>query len=221
MARLKLTLVALCIALTFSALATNTALAEWYVAGAKLAAGSKVALASTASANTATIISIPTLGFTVTCTSKGIQAKQAEILGPNIIKTQGLLFEGCEGSIHTCPTEPTVATQPLTGLVTRSLKSEDRVTFSPQTKGVFLGIRFKEATGCLLEGTTWPISGEVTFGAPPSILEERQAQAIEYLGTTENNSLEGSSLEVAHDKVYLTGGNILLALASRSKWSFH
>jgi hypothetical protein len=214
MAHLKPALVALGVAYMLSAIAANTALADWYVAGTKLAAGSKVALAGTASISAAATISIPTLGFTVTCSSKSVAAKEAEIVGPDAIKTQGLTFAGCADNV--CPIEPTVATQPLTGLVAKNSKSEDRLVFSPQTKSVFLGVRFKELTGCQLEGVEWPFLGRVTFGVPSSISEEMQAQPLQPLGTVENNSLE-----IAGDKAYIGGGELLLALVSRSKWSFH
>ena len=91
--------------------------------------------------------------------------------------------------------------------------SGDRVTLAPQTKTTIAELPFKEENTCAFAGTE-PLKGEVTLDAPTGQTDEA-SQAVEGLGSLENNSLE-----VAKDKAYVEAGKTVLKLASGSKWSF-
>jgi hypothetical protein len=191
--------------------------AVWHVGGAALTTAA--ALATTAKVDSAPKLSIVTTGGTVQIQCKGTVLKGAkpEIMVVDEGLAESLTFEGCETISPTkCALagQPTsIKTNPLRAFAKTLTKSIDRIAFLPATKKTFAEIPFSETNTCALNETE-PINGSVTVGAPTG-QEERVEQAIEGLGSVENNSLE-----TAGNKAFLEGGSILLKLASGSKWSF-
>jgi hypothetical protein len=229
MPRAKIIIATLLAGVTLSAVAADSASADWFVSGTKLAAGKTVAVASTAKLDTLLGVTIPFTGAVVTCTGNGVTllrisaavlvAQTNPLLGGLLLTT--LIIEHCEveaGGKSICKLEeqPTsISTQPLKAILTKGPHTgEDRATFSPQTKNTIATLHFSEEDTCGLTGSV-PLVGSLTMRLATGQSEEA-SQAMEGLGTTENNSLE-----LGGDKAYVTGGEALLRLASGSKWSFH
>ncbi len=86
---------------------------------------------------------------------------------------------------------------------------------TPETKHVLAVVPFTEGGDCALEGDQM-ILGAVTLAMKTGQTEE-SPQAIESLGSFENNSME-----IVGDKTYVESGKALVRLASGStSWSFH
>lgn len=199
------------VALATSALAADAASAEWFVSGTKLT--TTAALATSAVVDTTGTWELPVPKIGVDC--EGPLDLKLLLLPPGS-------FHGTFTWLHcralpasTCSlSSPTIQSESVEGTVTKGPgASEDRATIAPSTKAILATISFAETGGCPLVGEQ-PVKGSVTLGVPKGQIEEA-TQAIEGLGSVENNSLE-----VAGSKVYLEGGRALVKLASASKWSF-
>jgi hypothetical protein len=218
MPKVKLTIAVLLAALTLSAVAASSASADWYVSGTKLATGATVGLATTAKVDTDQVIRIAALGsfIKILCNGTILLILRVQLDPPNVLLIEHLILEGCstiEPATKCVLTNSQIETEPIKAVATKGAGSSDRLTFTPATKTTFAQIPFSEKNTCLFNEPE-PINGAFTVGAPTGQTEE-VGQAIEDLGSTENNSLE-----VAGDKIYLEGGRVLLTLLSGSKWSF-
>jgi hypothetical protein len=217
MSRIKVTIVALFAVVALSAVAAGSASAEWFVSGTKLVG--TAALATTAKVDTDATLKIIAPGGNVRVLCKGtiLSGTKPEIIGGTSEgKAQHLIFEGCETvepATHCVLSKTTIETEPVKATVAKGTAPVDKITFTPQTKTTFAKVPFSEANTCVFNEPE-PVNGAVTVKAPTGQTEEA-AQAIEGIGSTENNSLE-----VAQDKAYIEGGRVLLKLASGSKWSF-
>jgi hypothetical protein len=216
MSRIKVTIVALFAVVALSAVAAGSASADWYVSGTKLAAGATVGLSTTAKVDTDAVLRIPAVSIKILCKGTILRGASPEIVGTNEGRASSLTFEGCE------VTEPntkctlsssTIPTEPIRATVTKATTPADLVTFTPKTKTTFAKIPFSSTNTCAFNEPE-PVIGAVTVGAPTGQTEEVE-QAIEGLGSTENNSLG-----VGGQKAYIEGGRALLKLLSGSKWSF-
>ncbi len=203
------------VTLAFATVDSSSASAGWFVGGTELKGSA--ALATTAQIQTASILTIPKLKGEITCEQAMALAAAAILAGQPEIAAL-LIFLFCTSPAQGCPLNPataTISTQPLVASVTKGPKApEDWVNIRPRTKSLLATIPYAEKTTCAFEGNE-PVSGSLTLRMPTGQSEET-AQAIEGMGSFENNSLE-----VAGSKAYLGGGKILLKLASGSKWSFH
>jgi hypothetical protein len=212
MLKIKTTIAALA-ALAVCAIAASSASAGWFIEGEELAAGSKAALATTAAVDETLTLKVPTIPIELTCTggtNKTLLAKKPEIEGKNKAYVESLKFTGCSVKESTlCTTNETIETLPILTTTVEGAYPEDKLVVSPKNKTLafleFLG------TNCALAGDN-PLKGEVTLKMPTG-QEEQATQAIEGLGSTENNSLE-----LGADKAYIDGGKTLLKLESGKEW---
>jgi hypothetical protein len=216
----KVVVATLLAAITLSA-AANSASADWYVGATKLA--TTAAVSNKAHVDRLLGFRIPFTMTTVTC--EGNATTLLEIAGAIIIaETHPLLggfvlgaliaehcslvgAKGCELS------EPKVTTEPLDAQITDGPGEEDRAVFLPQ-KGKTITTFDFVGTACALAGEH-PLTGSFTMKLPTGE-KEGALQAIEGLGSVENNSLQ-----LGGEKAYVEGGDILLALSSGTKFSNH
>jgi len=212
-------MMALFAVLAFSAMAAGSASASWFVGGTELKTSAK--LSTTAVVDEPTTLSVPALGLSVLCKGGVLDGVSPEIIAGETGKAASLKFLSCNTTVPAtgCALEESNQAIPTLGINAKaSLKSgsgvEDRVLFSPQTKGTFAEIKFSEANTCAFNSVE-PVKGEVIVGAPTGQTES-VGQAIVGLGSVENNSLEIGK----GNKAFLNGGKALLTLASGSKWSF-
>lgn len=222
MTKIKLTIMALTGTLALSATAVSSASAAWFVNGTELTSGRTAALATTATVDSAAVLSVPAVGVEVECKSTILNATKPEILGGTSTgKAESLVFGGCETVKPTsgCELESQpikITTSPITA--TASLRAghapADLIVFSPQSGKELAEIPFDVTDTCAYAGEE-PVKGKVLVNAPTGQSEE-ELQAIEGLGSAEGND----SLEIGGDKAYLEGGDASLALASCSPWSF-
>jgi len=208
-------MVGLVAVMAFSAMVAGSAsAASWKINGSALTGSA--ALATTAKVDATASLIITTANILVLCTggSSGVLSGIKPLISsPNSGTAETLIFNGCtvmEPSTCTLSSEE-ITTEPLTAEVKTGPAPDDLVTFSP-TKKDFTEIDFIGAK-CPLTGEK-AVSGKVTIKAPTGQTES-VTQAIEGLGTLENNSLF-----VGSDRSYIEGGSALLKLVSGSKWSF-
>ncbi len=221
MLRAKTAVVVLYAVTGLSALGSTPASANWFVGGTELADGSKVGLATTAKVDTAEVTTLPKLKIKVQCNTPTLANVEApEIIGRNEVRAKSIIFEGC-ATIEPatgCPLEgqpSRVPTEPVKAVLTRGPAAPaDRAVLTPQTKTLFAVVLFAEKDICAFEGKE-PIQGAVTLALPTGQTEET-SQAIEGLGSVENNSLE-----LGGAKMFVERGKALSKLASGSAWSFH
>jgi hypothetical protein len=217
MSKAKIVIAAFAAVLMLSAMVANLALAagNWYVAGGKLPAGSKVSLASTAAVDAAMTLNDPAETIRITCTGgtgKALDLGSAFIEGPESSDLGSLAFLGCsESSPAACSVEATIQTEEL---MTRITFADGSVfeEFLPRQRSWF---------DLLIEGVVCAVAGEkpVTGSALlklPTGATESTLQAIEGMGSVENNSLL-----VAGHHLFIEGGKALRKLASSLRWSFH
>ena len=193
---------------------------NWFVNGTELKSGEKAALASTATVDSPTVLEVPGLSLEITCS--GLSDTSAELVGgaageKATGQAQALKFETCsEITPPTCklaPIDTNVTTEPVLALVL--LVSSHplplvSVLFQPKTGNTFATLTF-EGSKCSFAGEQG-VSGRVLVSAPTGASEEA-TQAIEGLGSTENNSL------IVDKNHACIGGKALLKLASGQKWS--
>ncbi len=223
MSRLKM-VVAVCVAaVAISAVAAGSASASgWFVGGTELKAGEEVALASTAKV-ALVAFNLPFTGVRISCNAGATVLLQigAAIVARSVWRVAFLIWRYCRTVAPTKGCElqngtAEIKTLPLVGVLTKGPKSpEDRVTFSPATKGKpFAEISFAEGNTCAFEGIQ-PLKGQVSMGLPIG-QTEAAVQELEAIGSMENNSLE-----LGGSKAYIEGGKALLSLATGANWSFH
>jgi hypothetical protein len=220
MSKIKMTVIMLFATISFSAIPAIPASAEWFISGTKLAAGTTIGLATTAKVDTGSVTSIVFGGGAIkaSCEVDFLgHAESPEIVTPNEVRAKSLIFEGCkiiEPATKCVLTSSTIQTEPVRAVITQISKaSEDRVTLTPQTRSAFADVPFASTNTCVFNEEE-PIQGAITL-AMPTGKTESSTQAIEGLGSVENNSLQ-----VAGDKMYVEGGRALVKLQSGSKWSF-
>jgi hypothetical protein len=213
---LRISLVVTTIAIMFGTTITGSALAagSWFVGGTKLGAGSTIALSSTAQVEEYGVLSVPSLAIKLTCAGGSpVIAGKPFIQGPNDGGAENAVFGGCSEitpSGCTIPTE--IATEPVVGTLETSTSPGDHLTLAPAKGKLLASVEFKGS--CSLAGEK-PVNGKVTL-AMPSGQAESAMQAVDDIGSTENNSLE-----LGGGKAYLEDGAVLLLLASGAVWSFH
>jgi len=213
MSRATVIITASVAALILSAVGAASASAEWYINGAKLPAGSKVALATKAVVDEPAILNVPKLSLKISCS--GLGAVKPELIGTTKGRAEHLLFEGCsEIEPKTCRLNPsTIETEPVLWLTHESFSIFGFEVWLVHEEETILATLVFEGS-CSLAGEK-PVRGAVTLGAP-TLKTENTSQLLEGLGSLENNSLE-----VAKNKAYIEKGKVLVKLASSSKWSFH
>jgi hypothetical protein len=183
-----------------------------YIEIGVLSVGSKAPLAPKAVADEHAVLNVPGIKLKATCAS--LEDNAGALVGENNIEASALKFGGCsEIEPSTCRlTEPTIQTEPV--LATLSMGAPfpaDRVLLAPQTKTALATVDFEGS--CSFAGEKL-VTGEVNIEAPTG-QEELTGQAIEGLGSVENNSLM-----IAGNKAFLEKGKALLKLSSGSKFSF-
>jgi hypothetical protein len=202
----------------FSAVVSAQASAgEWFVGGSVLKGSA--AIAGTASLSTAGVMKAPAVeNATVDCKVYLFLAHAAIVAGqPELAAAFTAAFFLCEAFAQTgtCALGALAINSSLLNATVKvgSKSPEDRVLVLPRTKSLLAEIPFSETNTCAFAGVEG-VKGSVTLAMPTGQSEE-SAQAIEGLGSVENNSLE-----IANSKAYITG-RALVKLASGSKWSFH
>jgi hypothetical protein len=218
MSRVKISLMAVVAVLAFSAMAAGSASAEWFVNGVLLAKGTSAKLTNTAKVDSDAKLSIPVAGIKILCSGTTLDSEGAEIVGGTSEgKVKSLIFTGCgvtEPKTGCTLEKSEIKTAALNALATKGAGEADTLVFEAQTKGELARFSFSSANTCAFNEEE-SIKGSVRLIAPTGQLE-LLSQAIEGLGSIENNSLQ-----VAGDKAFIEGGKALLALESDSKWSFH
>jgi hypothetical protein len=218
MSKSKSIVVALLAVLALNAVIVSVASADtdsWFVGGTKLTKNEK--LLPLATVDLPTILSSPEQSLKVTCSggaSKVLHGISPLIEPEDKGQAQSLVFLGCsEIEPANCTVTSTIETEPVAALADLGPGTSVRVLFTPKTPPLFTTLSISGST-CSIAGDK-PVKGAVTIGAPTGKTENIQ-QAIEGLGSVENNSLE-----VAGHKAFLQGGYTLLSLESMKPWSFH
>jgi hypothetical protein len=226
--------VALFAVVALSAIAVGSASAdEWFIGGAKLAAGQSAALATTAPVDEFAKLRInpgsATTEVALECTGANLIGGEAYISGGTSGMAKSLTFEKCKVTKPAtgCELEPEVAggTKNLRSVRTNALGvtttlstaggTKVSINIHPLTKKTFVELPFTETSTCLGGGGDKPVNGAVSIASSDGTSEE-VTHRIQALGSLENNSLE-----VAGNKAIIEGGLALVKLASGSKWSFH
>ena len=216
---IQLVTMGLLTALTLAVLTTSSATATgWHINGTALAKGSKQSLTTASIVDTDSTLSIVTKSETLTVVCKGpsIGATSPEIIGTNEGMAKALTFTGCATTkpATKCQLSSSeIQTNPVKVFITKGAGEADVETVVPLSEEPFAEVPFSEKDTCAFSEPQ-PVSGAVRLNLPTGQTEE-ELQAVEGLGSVENNSLE-----VAKDKMYVEGGKVLLEQATSSKWSF-
>jgi len=217
MSRIKITMLALGLAVMVSALGAEPVSAAWLINGTSLTGSA--ALSTQALVDEEFTLLVPALKLQITCNGHFLDGTNPQIFGTNKASATALTFLGCSTVTPTeCELEPrstSIATAPILATATKGPGESVRATFTPETGTTFANLKFIKTTECALKGTE-PVTGAFVAGVPTGKLS-LSAQALTGLGSTEgNNSLQF----FGGDKMFLEGGRALLTLASGSKWSF-
>lgn len=195
----------------------DSASADWFVGGKKLA--TSAAIAGTAKLDTSVVLSTPTLGVKAQC-SGGITEHSISLLELfSVVIYKKLVYHSCTVTqpASGCALEETPATlltEPLEGRLSLGPGEADRAVFKPKSGTVIAVLKFLESNTCAFDSEE-ALKGAYILNLPNGQLE-LEAQAFEGLGSVENNSLEIS----AGNKTFIEAGRSLLKLASSSKWAF-
>lgn len=212
MPRTKLLIAASSALAALSIAVPSCATAEWFVNGAKLT--TTAAVATTASVDTGVTLNSPSLHLTIKCSGATLELHVHEIFPNGALRYIAHAWLGCSVVQPTsCSIPSEITSNAVTGTTTTGTSPEDRLTQKPTSGRLLAAITFEGAT-CPFLGEE-PLDGSFTEKLPTG-QNESVIQAVESLGSTENNSLE-----LAGAKAYFEGGKALLKLASGSKWSFH
>jgi hypothetical protein len=218
---------ALLAALTLSAVAAGTATAdEWFIEGAKLAAGKSAAIATAAPVDEFAKLRIQPGSASeveVECTGANVIASEAYISSGTGGMAKAVTFEKCSivkpttgCALEGQPTTIKTGTLGVTILLVPGAKpTKISVNIHPLSGTTFTSISVAAGSTCLNGEGEKPVKGSVlllwTGGETEAVTHNIMAQ-----GSVENNSLE-----VAGNKAIVEGGASLVKLASGSKWSFH
>jgi hypothetical protein len=191
---------------------------SWFVAGHELKKGENAPLASTAALDSPFLLSAPSVGLKISCTT--YKTGKTELLGGfELTDVESDKYEGCSVlSPSSCKLQPppVIGPQPSRNewyLVAGLLRNEWRLRLVRGGGNKTLTTITLEGSGCTLAGED-TLNGSFTL-AVPTLEEEAVSHQLEGLGSTENNSLEFGGA-----KAYIEGDKQLLRLASGSKWSF-
>lgn len=215
MSRVKITMLTLFATLAFSVVAVASASAGWFVGGAELK--TSAALSTTAIVHQAQTLLVPALKLSIVCSGKSLDGVSPEIIAGSTGKAASLKFLECNTTAPATGCALEKANESITTnliLARAILGPGEAVKILFAADSTFTIIKFNEANTCAFGGEE-PVKGELVINVPTGQLE-LLSQAIEGLGSIENNSLEIG----AGNKAFLDGGLVLLRLASDSKWSF-
>jgi hypothetical protein len=212
-------------AMALSAIAVGSASAdEWFIGGAKLAAGKSAALATNAPVDEFAKLRVNPGGeeVQIECTGANLVGGEAYITGGTGGMAKSLTFEKCSvikpaAGCALVGQPTTVKTEALGVTTSLSTAGGTKVSINihPLTKKTFVNLPFTEASTCLGGGGEKPVTGAVSIASSDGTSEE-VTHRIQALGSLENNSLE-----TAGDKSIIEGGLALVKLSTSSKWSFH
>jgi len=225
--RLKVGILAVVLvgAVALSAMAVGSASAdEWFVEGAKLAAGKSAALATAAPVDEFAKMRIEP----GSASEVEIECKGASLININVFISSGTGGMAQSLSVPQCsvvkPTtgcalvgQPTTISSTALGVTTLLAGPNTKVGLNlhPLTKNVLASVAIAEGSTCLGGEGLKPLNGSLLLlssdGATEAVTHTIMGQ-----GSVENNSLE-----TAGNKTIFEGGLALLKLASGSKWSFH
>jgi hypothetical protein len=205
------------------AISASSADAVWFINGAALTG--EAALLTKAHVVSDANLTVPALGLRIECVGEAIgehapffRSEKPEIIATSAYKARSLLFDGCNTAepVNGCDLQEvneTISTNAVVGSLTLSISPQDRITLSPQSKATLANIFFSEANLCAFWGEE-PVKGSVTLRVWTG-QEEKTEQAVEGLGSSENNSLE-----IGGQRAYFSGGDAVWRLVSNAKWSF-
>src|ERR1700691_3484117 len=218
MSQVKVAAIAAVVALVLSMVGAASASAgpmNWFVNGTELKSGEAAGIAEPQAVDVPAVLNVPNLSLKVTCS--GFSGSKGELQGANagesgMEQAEAVVLEECsEISPAVCKlTSSTLVTEPLLASVSlaasRPLPSV-RVLLRAKGRNELMTIDFEGSGGkeCALAGELG-VAGEFLAVAPTGASEET-LQAIEGLGTTENNSLQ-----IDGDKAYIEGGRALVKL---------
>jgi hypothetical protein len=208
-----------------NAIALGSAYAdEWFVGGAKLAAGKSAALATAIPVDEFAKLRINPGGGTseviMECTGANLIGDEAYISGGAGGMAKSLIFEKC--SITKPTTGCALIGQPET-ILTNALSintslagpnTKVSIKVHPLAQEAFFTLDLAEGSTCLF-GAKFSVSGSVSILSSDGT-SETATHTIMAQGSVENNNLETFG-----EKDIIEGGLALLKLASGSKWSFH
>jgi hypothetical protein len=218
-------------AVALSAIAVGSASAdEWFVGGAKLAAGQSAALATAAPVETGEFAKLriqpgSASEVEIECTGANLIGSEAYISGGTGGMAKSLTFEKCSVikpatgcKLEGQPTNVTTGALGVTTLlapVTKGNTTKVSINIHPLTGSQFAVLNISAGSTCLNGEGEKPVKGSVLILSSGGEVEE-VTHEIMAQGSVENNSLE-----VAGNKSIIEGGLALVKLASGSKWSFH
>jgi hypothetical protein len=211
-----------------SAMAVSSASAdEWFVEGAKLAAGKSAGLATAAAVDTFAKLRAQAGSASeveIECTGANLIGGEAYISSGTGGMAKSLTFEKC--SITKPSTGCSLVGQPTTikttalGVTTLLVASSTQPTkvsinIHPLSGTQFTSLNIAEGSTCLNGEGEKPIKGSVLILSSDGATETA-THTIMAQGSVENNSLEFMG-----NKAIIEGGLTLVKLVSGSKWSFH
>lgn len=214
MSRVKVVIVAALAVLALSAVAASSASATWFAGGTEIT--TLTALSTTAKVDALAILNLPVQKIKIDCSGALLKGESPDLSPGDRGQAAALIFEGCEivEPANCSLSKLIIRTQAILATARLAAAPEDRVLFEPKGGTQFATIPFREGTACALEGEQ-PVKGKVNIKAPTG-QNESVTQAIEGMGSVENNSLEVG----AGNKAFIEGGKALITLASGIKWSF-
>jgi hypothetical protein len=216
---------ALLAAVALSVMAASSASAdEWFVEGAKLAAGKSAALAAASPVDQFPKIRTEagsSSEIEIECTGSNLVGSEAYISSGSSGMEKSLTFEKCSvvkpttgcalvGQPTNIPTNPLGLTTLLAGLTTKV-----GINLHPLSGKTFTELAFTESSTCGGGGGAKPVNGSVLF-----LSSDEATEAVTHTVMAQG-SVENNSLEVAGNKVIIEGGLSLAKLVSGMKWSFH
>ncbi len=213
MSKIKITVTVSFVVLAMCAIASASASADWLVGGTEFSETSSTELSTTAKVSSALLLTVPEAKIKISCKGTTLKMETPKLSGTYRLEAKSLTYEGCETtepatncalSLTLIKTNPVLAT---TGTGEGVNFPEGRLTFKPKEGTTLAKVAFNETDTCAFHESE-SLKGNVTMDMPTAF-QETKLQAIEGLGTTENNSLE-----IGTDKAYLSGGKAELKQAS-------
>jgi hypothetical protein len=194
------------------ATAAGPASANWFIGSEELT--STAAIATPAKVDAALTLTVPSVGAKLSCSGSTVSATEPVVV-EEFIEASSLQLTGCETTEPKtgCELEPsskgTIVTNPVTIAAGPTATSPaGQAEIGPLNANLLAEIPFSETNTCALAGSQ-PLRGFALLNTP-TLQELQTAQALEALGSTENNSLEIGS----GNKAYITSDKLLLALTS-------
>ena len=190
----------------------------WFVNGTELKTGETATTANTERIDSQAFLGAPGLSLRITCS--GGSGSKGELQGESAMaQAEAVTLEGCsEISPATCKLASSdIVSESILAFVSsvpaRPLPAVS-IVLQPKKGNTFATLRFEDNDHpCSIEGEQ-AVDGKLVAVAPTGASEET-LQAVEAIGSVENNSLL-----IDGDRAYVEDGKALVKLVGSQRWSF-